>query len=148
MREKTSTDTALAFAQFAFFATWVTALVWLRPEEPWQRTALFLSFLLASYGVVIVAHVRADRRLDEVELAAARFGARWGLLTGVLFMTVLVMLPPVHTFLAETAAYLGRIKSRAMTVESRLVLLAIITTSIAQEIFRSIFAAAWKWSKR
>jgi hypothetical protein len=148
MKEKTLTDTALGFAQFALFAAWVATLVWIRPGEPWQRTALFLLFLLASFGVGIVAQVRSDRRLDEVELAAARFGARWGLLTGVLFMTALVMLPPVHTFLAETAGYFGRIESRAMTVESRLVLLAIITTCIAQETFRSMFTAAWKWSKR
>jgi hypothetical protein len=105
-------------------------------------------FLIASFGVGIVAQVRADRRLDDVELAAARFGARWGLVAGVALMTCLVMLPPVHTLLAETADSFGRIESRAMTVESRLVLLAIVTTCIAQETFRSIFTAAWKWSKR
>jgi hypothetical protein len=148
MKEKTFTDTALAFAQFALFAAWVATLVWIRPGEPWQRTAHFLVFLAASFAVGIVAQVRADRRLDEVQLAAARFGARWGLLIGVAFMTGLIMLPPVHTFLAETAGYFGRIESRAMTVESRLVLLAIVTTYIAQETFRSIFTAAWRWSKR
>jgi hypothetical protein len=148
MKEKTFTDSALGFAQFALFAAWVATLVWTRPGGPWQRTALFLLFLIASFGVGIVAQVRADRRLDDVELAAARFGARWGLVAGVALMTCLVMLPPVHTLLAETADSFGRIESRAMTVESRLVLLAIVTTCIAQETFRSIFTAAWKWSKR
>jgi hypothetical protein len=92
--------------------------------------------------------VRADSRLDEVELAAARFGARWGLVSGVLFMIVLTLLPPVHALLAEIATAFGRIEDNSMTAESRLFLLAIVTTFIAQETFRSVFSAAWTWSKR
>jgi hypothetical protein len=54
----------------------------------------------------------------------------------------------VHTLLADLAGFFGRIQDRSMTAESRLFLFAIFTTFVAQEFFRSVFAAAWRWSKR
>jgi hypothetical protein len=149
MKEKTFTDTVLGVAPIVLFAVWVATLIfWMKDGAPWQRAAHFLFFLIAAYGVGAVAQIRADSRLDEVELAAARFGARWGLLSGVAFMTVLTLLPPIHSLLAEIAGVFGRIQDRSMTLESRLFLLAIVTTAIAQETFKAIFSAAWKWSKR
>lgn len=148
MKKKTFTDTALGIAPFALFVAWVVTLSWVRDGGPWLRAAPTLFFFIALYGVAVVAQVRADGRLDEVELAAARFGARWGLFVGVAFMTVLTFLPPIHSLLAEIAGVFGSIDNRSMTRESRLFLFAIATTFIAQETFRSVFAAAWRWSKR
>jgi hypothetical protein len=148
MKKKTFTDTALGIAPVALGVAWVGSLYWVGGGGPWLRAANILVFFIAIYGVSAAAQVRADRRLDEVELAAARFGARWGLATGVAFMTLLTFLPPIHSLLAEVAGVFGRIEDEGMTLESRLFLLAITTTFIAQETFRSVFAAAWKWSKR
>jgi hypothetical protein len=148
MKKKTFTDTALVTAPVALFVAWVVGLFWAGDGPPWLRAAHTLVFFVALYGVAAVAQVRADGRLDEVELAAARFGARWGLVTGYAFVTLLTFLPPVHSLLAEVAGVFGRIEDEAMTLESRLFLLAIVTTFIAQETFRSVFAAAWKRSKR
>jgi hypothetical protein len=148
MKKKTFTDTALGIAPVALFVAWVGTLYWVGGGGPWLRAANILVFFIAIYGVSAAAQVRADRRLDEVELAAARFGARWGLVTGVAFVTLLTFLPPIHSLLAEVAGVFGRIEDEAMTLESRLFLLATVTTFIAQETFRSVFAAAWKRSKR
>jgi len=148
MREKNFTDTALSVAIVALAVAWVVTLFWVAGGGPWLRTAHILFFVIAIYGVSAAAQVRADRRLDEVELAAARFGARWGLVGGVAFMTVLTFLPPIHSLLAEIAGSLSRIEDRGMTGESRLFLLGIFTTFMAQETFRTVFTAAWKWSKR
>jgi hypothetical protein len=63
-------------------------------------------------------------------------------------MTILTVLPPVHSLLAEIAGAFGRIEDDSMTLESRLFLLSIVTTFVAQEAFRSVFAGAWRWSKR
>jgi hypothetical protein len=68
--------------------------------------------------------------------------------SGVALMTLLTFLPPIHSLLADIAGVFSRIEDRSMTLESRLFLLAIATTFIAQETFRSVFTAAWKWSKR
>lgn len=148
MKKKTLADTALGITPVALLVTWVVTLFWVGDGGPWLRATHTLSFFIAAYGVGAVAQVRADRRLDEVELAAARFGARWGLLSGYAFMTVLTFLPPIHSLLAEIAAVFGGLDDDSMTRESRLFLFAIVTTFVAQETFRSIFAAAWRWSKR
>jgi hypothetical protein len=148
MKEKTFTDTALVVAPLALFAAWVGTIFWVGDGRPWLRAVNALFFFVALYGVAAVAQVRADGRLDEVELAAARFGARWGLFVGYAFMTLLTFLPPIHSLLAEIAGVFGGLDDDAMTRESRLFLLAIATTFVVQETFRSVFAAAWKRSKR
>jgi hypothetical protein len=148
MKKKTLTDTALGIAPVALFAAWVATIFWVGDGRPWLRAVNALFFFFALYGVAAVAQVRADGRLDEVELAAARFGARWGLFVGVAFVTVLTFLPPIHSLLAEIADVFGGLDDDAMTRESRLFLLGVVTTFVAQETFRSVFAAAWKWSKR
>jgi len=148
MKEKTFTDTMLSTAPVALFVAWVATLYWVGGGGPSLRAAHTLLFFSAIYGVATAAQVRADRRMDEVELAAARFGARWGLVSGVAFMTLLTLLPPIHSLLAELAGVFDRIEDEAMTGESRLFLFAITTTFVAQEIFRSVFTAAWRWSKR
>ena len=149
MNERTLADTALTIAPFVLFIAWVVTLItWGADMAPWLRTANILFFFIAAYGVSAIAQVRADRRLDEVELAAARFGARWGLVGGVAFVTLLTLLPPIHSLLAEIGSVFSRVEDESMSYESRLFLLAIMTTFIAQESLRSIFAAAWRWTKR
>ncbi len=146
--KKTLTDTALGIAPVAVFVAWVGTLYWVGGGGPWVRAVHILFFFIATYGVAAAAAVRADRRLDEVELAAARFGARWGLVSGVAFMSALTFLPPIHSFLAEIVGVFDRIEDDSMTLESRLFLIGIVTTFLAQETFRSVFAAARRWSKR
>lgn len=148
MKSKTFADTALGFAPVALFVAWVGTLFWVGGAGPWVRAAHTVVFFTALYVVGAVAQARADKRLDEVELAAARFGARWGLVTGVAFMSLLTFLPPVQSLLVGVGEVFGGIEDRAMTLESRLVLLGVVTTFVAQEIFRSVFTAAWKRSKR
>jgi hypothetical protein len=148
MKRTTYTDTALSIAPLALFVAWVGSLFWVGDAGPWVRASNMLFFFVAAYGIGAVARVRADSRMDEVELAAARFGARWGLVSGVFLMTALTLLPPVHSLLAEVASAFSRIEDDSMTGESRLFLLAVVTTFIAQETFRSVFSAAWTWSKR
>jgi len=148
MKERTITDTVLGIAMVVLPVAYVATLFWVGGGPPWLRPLHALPFFIAMYGVGIAMQVRADRRLDEVERAAAQFGSRWGLVTGVAFTTALTFLPPIHTLLAELADAFGRIQDRSMTGESRLFLFGIVTTFVAQEIFRSVFSAAWRWSKR
>jgi hypothetical protein len=148
MKKNTFTDTALGIAPVALLLAWVVTIFWVGDGRPWLRAANALVFFIAIYGVGAAAQVRADRRLDEVELAAARFGSRWGLVGGVAFMTLLTVLPPVHSLLAEIADVFGGLDDDSMTRESRLFLFGIVTTFVAQETFRSLFTAAWRWSKR
>jgi hypothetical protein len=148
MKERTFTDTALTVAIFAMPFVLVATLFWVTREAPGLRTAHTFVFYLSLFALVAAKEARADERLDEVELTAARFGARWGLLGGFAFMFFLTLLPPVHPLLADMADALGRVEDDTMTGESRLFFLGGLTMFFAQQIFRSVLAATWKWSKR
>ena len=87
---------------------WIVSMVWVVRQPDWLRSAQAIFFLIAAYAITATIHARADARLDEVELAAARFGARWGLVAGVAFMNVLTFLPPFQSLLTEFAGTLPR----------------------------------------
>jgi hypothetical protein len=148
MNQKTATDTALGAAGPVLTVGWVVSLVWVAEQPDWVRSAQTLFFLIAIWGVGAAAQARADGRLDEVELAAARFGARWGLVAGVAFMSVLIFLPPFQSLLTDSADVFRRFNGYPRAVEGRMFLFGMVSTFVAQEAFRSLLAAGWKWSKR
>src|SRR4051812_33787017 len=148
MEQKTATDTALGFAGAVLTVAWIVSMVWSAKQPDWVRSGLTLFFLLAVSAAGAIAQARADGRLDEVELAAVRFGTRWGLVAGVLFMNVLIVLPPVHSLLTEIAGALDGFNGFPRAVEGRMFLLGIVSTFVAQEAFRVLLAAGWRWSKR
>ena len=148
MKQKTAADTALGLAMAVLAVGWIASMVWAVRQPDWLRSAQAIFFLIAASVVTAIIHARADGRLDEVELAASRFGARWGLVAGVAFMNVLTFLPPFQSLLTEFAGTLPRFNGFPRAVEGRMFLLGIVSTFVAQEAFRSLLAAGWKWSKR
>jgi membrane protease YdiL (CAAX protease family) len=148
MKQKTTADTALGFAIPVLAVGYVVSLIWVAQQPDWLRSVQILFFVIAMYGASTLAQVRAERRLDEVELAAARFGARWGLVAGVAFVAVLSLTSPVQSLLTQTADALDRAQGNDMAVEARMFLLGVVSTMVAQEAFRSVLATTWKWSKQ
>ena len=148
MKQKSAVDTALKLAVAVVAVGWIGSMVWAVRQPDWLRSAQAIFFLIATSAVSAVMHARADGRLDEVELAAARFGARWGLVAGVAFMNFLIFLPPFQSLLTEFAGTLSGFNGYPRAVEGRIFLLGIVSTFLAQEVFRSLLAAGWKWSKR
>lgn len=148
MKEKTAADTALQLAMAVLVVGWIVSMVWVIRQPDWLRAAQAIFFLMATWAVGAAMNARADQRLDEVELAAARFGARWGLVAGVAFMSLLIFLPPFQDLLTEFAGTLRGFNGYPRAVEGRIFLLGIVSTFVAQEAFRSLLSAGWKWSKR
>ena len=148
MKQKTAIDTALGFALAVLAVGWIVSMVWVARQPDWVRSAQSVFFLIATSAVGATMNARADGRLDEMELAAARFGARWGLVAGVAFMNVLIFLPPVQSLLTEFAGALPRFNGFPRAVEGRIFLLGVVCTFVAQEAFRALLTAGWKWSKR
>jgi hypothetical protein len=148
MKQKTTADTALGFAMPVLVVGYVVSLVWVAQQPDWLRSVHILFFVIAMYGASALAQVRAERRLDEVELAAARFGARWGLVAGVAFVVVLSLTSPVQSLLTQTADAFDRAQGNNMAVEARMFLLGVVSTMVSQEAFRSVLTTAWKWSKQ
>jgi hypothetical protein len=149
MKKKTAADTALGLAMAALAAGWIVSMVWTARQPDWLRAAQAIFFLVATSAVGATMNARADARLDEVELAAARFGARWGLVAGVASLNLLIFLPPFQSLLTDFAGTLrGFPNGFPRAVEGRMFMLGIVSTFVAQEAFRSLLAAGWKWSKR
>ena len=148
MKQKTAADTALGFAAAVLTVGWVVSFVWVAQQPDWVRAAVTLVFLIAVSVAGAIAQARADGRLDEVELAAVRFGSRWGLVAGVAFMNVLIVLPPFHSLLTDFAGVLEGTNGFPRAVEGRMFLLGVVSTFFAQEAFRVLLAAGWRWSKR
>jgi len=148
MKKKTATDTVLAVAAPLFLVGWVLSLIQLTPEPSWVRSAQLIFFVVAVYAIGATVQARAENRMDEVELAAVRFGARWGLLASVAFMAILIFLPPFQTFLTDSADTLRTFSGYPRAIEARMFMLGMVATFVAQEAFRTLLAAGWKWSKR
>jgi hypothetical protein len=148
MKQRTAVDTALALAMAVLGVGWIVSLVWIAGQPDWVRSVQSVFFLITVWAVSATQQVRADGRLDEMELTAARFGARWGLVAGVAFISALTYLPPFQSLLLESAAAFGQANGYPRAVEARMFLLGIVSTFVAQEAFRSLLAAGWKWSKR
>ena len=148
MKQKTTADTALGFAIPVLAVGFVVSLIWVAEQPDWLRSAQILFFVIAMYGASTLTQVRAESRLDEVELAATRFGARWGLVAGVAFVAILSLSSPAQSLLTQTADAFGRAQGNNMAVEARMFLLGVVSTMVAQEAFRSVLATAWKWSKK
>jgi hypothetical protein len=148
-KEKTAVDTALACAGTLLTVGWIGSMVLTQRQPDWVRAAVTLFFLIAISAAGATAQARADARLDEVELAAVRFGARWGLVAGVAFMNVLIVLPAFHSLLTAFAGVLeGFDGGFPRAVEGRMFVLGIVSTFVAQEAFRAVLAAGWKMAKR
>src|SRR5688572_23005538 len=120
MKQKTAGDTALGFAGALLIAGWIGSMVWTQNQPDWVRSGVTLFFLIAITAAGASAQARADGRLDEVELAAARFGSRWGLVAGVAFMNMLIVLPPFHLLLTDFAAVLEGFNGFPRAVEGRM----------------------------
>jgi membrane protease YdiL (CAAX protease family) len=148
MKRKTTADTALGFAIPILIVGFVVSLIWVAEQPDWLRSAHILFFVIVMYAVSTAAQVRAERRLDEVELAATRFAARWALVAGVAFVAILCLSPPVQSLLSRTADAFGRTDGSNMAVEARMFLLGVVSTMVAQEAFRFVLTGAWRWSKR
>lgn len=148
MKQKTFADTLLGITTFAAVILAVATVIWLVDKPHWLASASILLAFLIVWALGTLMQVRAERRLDEVELAAARFGGRWGLIAGVVFVLMLTYLPPIQSLLVDLGAALGRSSGYPRAVEPRLFLFGVVCTFMAQEVFRSLFAGVWKWSKR
>jgi hypothetical protein len=148
MKQRTAVDTALGLTMAALMVGWLVSMIWAAQQPDWLRSAHTLIFVIVVSAVGAAMQARADGRLDEVELAAARFGARWGLVAGVTFISVLIFLPPFQSLLTESADAFRRFNGYPVAVEGRMFMLGVVSTFVAQEAFRACLAAGWKWSKR
>jgi len=146
MERKTFTDTALNLGTALLVIGWMVTLVWSLRRPGWLQAMHTLVFVGGTYALGAVKQVRRERRLDEVELAARRFGAQWGMFAGVALVTVISL--PSQELIARFADWLRRSTETTTPITARMFLLGVVGTFVAQEISRVAMTAGWKWSKR
>jgi uncharacterized membrane protein len=147
MQTRNSADTALGFALAGLVIAFVVSLTWVAQLSDWLRSLQVVSFVIAVYVVSTIMQTRAERRMDEVELAAARFGARWGLVIGIALLVILILLPPSQNFLVGFASSLESAEANTLPGDVQMFLLGIVSAMVAQEASRFVLVAGWKWSK-
>jgi hypothetical protein len=148
VQKKTLTDTALSLALAGLFVSFVVSLAWVVSLPEWQQASVILSFAAATFGLSAVKQARRERRIDEVELAALKFGSQWGLYAGVAPLSLVFFLAPVQSFPIAVEAWFENSGSGHLPIPARMFLLGIVSTFVVQEAARGLITAGWKWSKR
>jgi hypothetical protein len=148
VQKKTFTDTALTLALGGLFVSFVVSLAWVLRLPEWQQASVILSFAAVTFGLSAVKQARLERRIDEVELAALRFGSRWGFYAGIAVLSLVFFLPPFQSFLIGVEAWFENSGSGHLPIPARMFLLGIVSTFVVQETARALITAGWKWSKR
>lgn len=149
MERKTFTDTALNLGAATLAIGWlVMTLVWSMRWPGWLQALHTLVFVGGIYTLSAVGQVRRERRMDEFQLAARRFGAQWGMFGGVALMVVLSLSSPFQELIAQFADRGSRTSESTTPIATRMFLLGVVGTFVAQEISRVAMTTGWKWSKR
>jgi hypothetical protein len=86
--------------------------------------------------------------MDEVELAAIRFGAQWGLITGTAVIVALWYMPPFQSLLVQFASSLDSPGGSQAPLPARMFLVGVVGLFVTQELARVAITAGWKWSMR
>ena len=137
-------DRAIGVAPYALAILFIASWPWVLKGENRATTLLF------QVAIVLVASMLAEayreHRIDEVELAAVRFGTTWGTFVGMCVVILLTFMPSIQSLLVAVADWMD--EPGNMSIERRLFIFGVTLTLILQLILRSLLTACWKLSKR
>lgn len=148
------------------------------PRMPGKKTALFdlglVAFLIALFAVLVNKHAlsppvymtllvglmltatvigwwreaRKERQLDEVELAAASFGARWSMAAVGAIVLLLLFVPPLHDAIVWFAQAYEANEDRPLPAPVGVFVFGFVLAMFVQLAAKSALGAAWIWTKR
>ena len=142
MKQKTLISTAIIWAPAVLLIALIFSLQWVKPGD----YLFFLGFAVFMAAGVL-SDVWRDRGLDEVEKAAARFGAQWGTLAGVSASIVLAFLPPFQTWLVNLDNWMFESENMVPSAV-RMFVVGISFTVMLQTLAKSLMSAGWKFLKQ
>ncbi len=128
----------------------VAAFVWLifawdLPDT--VQTLALLMLLTAFVGIAIFDNIRRDRRRDEMELAASRFGARWALLASII-LPAMAFMPPVTSLLARLGEELVHSGNSHLPATVKMFVLGVCASVVVQQLAAQTLSRLWTLSKR
>ena len=98
--------------------------------------------------VGVVENVRRDRRRDEVQLAASRFGTRWALLTSVALALSAAFIPPVQSLLVGVGDYLAVPGNAEVPASVGMFVIGVSLSIIVQQLAAQALTVAWTLTRR
>lgn len=139
---KSNAPFALGFV--ALFAAMFAVMVNKRAFDPPFYTAVLFTLMAAGLVLGWLYEARRERQLDELELAAASFGARWS--AGALATTLVLLLfvAPLQDGIVHIADnFEGEVPPPV-----GIFILGFVLAVFIQLGAKSVIGAVWMWTKR
>lgn len=115
---------------------------------PSLASALLFVLAVAVTFIGVKREAAKEAKLDEVELAGASFGARWGIAV-VIFLTFLVtFLPPLQNTIAALVDLRADDGSSPIPAAALLFAAGLVTAMFVQLTSAFVIGKFWIWSKR
>lgn len=109
---------------------------------------LLMGLTLAITVIGIWRESNSEKLLDEVQLAGASFGARWGI-SAVIFVTLLAtFFAPLQGLIETAAASFGGGEKDLFSVPVRLFILGLVSAMIIELSAKFVAATFWHRTKR
>jgi hypothetical protein len=140
MNRRTYTRARLAF--LVLVVAYIVSLAWLKSGA--AKGSMLMVLVIG--GLLLEA--LNQRTLDEVELAAERFGMHWGTLVAGSVMFPLLLLPPVQSFVFGAERWMNQPGNAPLPTSVTLVILGMLMMAFGQLVASRLIAAGWKFLKR
>ena len=137
-------DIGLVISLAAFVATLINAAA----MPGILATGLLIVFTLAIAVIGIWREAHKEGQLDEVELAGASFGARWGVAAVIIIALLATFVPPLQSGINVMAAAFEASPASPIPASVRLFIAGLVCAMIVQLATKSLITLAWRRSKR
>jgi hypothetical protein len=150
--ERTALDAAL-FAVLPLSLIVCAITLWRVPDvTPDVVTSLLAALTVINLAAGVGVQARRQGRMDEVQVAATRFGALWGPIAVAIFIFLVVFVPPAQSAVAGFGAwYEARYEDPGTSGVSPAVAqfaFGAVAALFVQLAAQSALRATWMWSKR
>lgn len=109
---------------------------------------VLFAIALATTAIGVIREARKEESLDEVELAGASFGARWGIVAVILVALMMTFIAPLQGAIVNFSTLATNSEAAAMPAPAKVFILGLVTALAIQLIAKATLSTFWKWSKR
>jgi hypothetical protein len=149
MAQKPATKTALLnLGVVTSMIVWLVVVVNKRAFDPPVFTALIIAPMLTATFFGWWSELRRERQLDELELAAASFGARWGVAVLGTMILLFLFVTPVQDAIVLFAESYEDNRGRPLPAPVGVFIFGFLVAMLAQMTAKSALGAVWMWNKR
>ncbi|GEM_PF-2782691 len=123
-------------------------VIWREAFPPGLHTGLVIVALIGIGIVNTLREAHKEAQLDEMQLAAASFGARWAVTIPITMMLLLNFFPPIRDTAIAFLEVLAGPSDSPFPPLLRVFVMGMVLAVILQLAGKSLIAAIWTWRKR